>query len=101
MTGKDMASNTVYVTTDLQDDKLWHRSLELADMHWINGEPAAVNGLRVRTRYRAELVPVTVLNKQPDGSWRLELGEDVRALTPGQSAVIYDGERCLGGGIVR
>jgi tRNA-specific 2-thiouridylase len=100
VTGKDMDSNTVYVTTDLQDDKLWHRSLELTDVHWINGEPAKLQGLKVRTRYRAELVPIKALNKQADGSWRVELDEDVRALTPGQSAVVYDGDTVLGGGIV-
>jgi tRNA-specific 2-thiouridylase len=90
----------VYVTTDLQDEKLWHRALDLTDIHWINDVPINLQGLQVRTRYRAELVPVTTLAKQDDAHWHLELGEDVRALTPGQSAVIYDGERVLGGGIV-
>lgn len=99
--GKDMASNTVYVTTDLQDERLWRRSLALADMHLVNGE-ASLDGreLQVRTRYRAPLVPVEALMKLPGGNWELSLGEDVRAVTPGQSAVLYAGERCLGGGIV-
>lgn len=106
VTGKDMATNTVYVTTDLQDAKLWHRELHLTDMHWINGGPDGIGmpgklaGLKVRTRYRAPLVSVSALRKQPDASWIVELSEDVRALTPGQSAVLYDGGRVLGGGIV-
>jgi tRNA-specific 2-thiouridylase len=99
VTGKDMAANIVYVTTDLQDEKLWQRSLRLADMHWINGVPEKAEGLQVRTRYRAALVPVSALTQDGD-AWQLDLSEDVRAITPGQSAVIYDGERCLGGGIV-
>ncbi|HKR81563.1 MAG TPA: tRNA 2-thiouridine(34) synthase MnmA [Candidatus Saccharimonadales bacterium] len=100
--GKDMAKNEVYVTTDLQDKGLWSDSLILTGMHWINGEPSVVAGARtlVRTRYRAPLVPVQDIKKQADGTWRLQLGEEVRALTPGQSAVLYGGDRVLGGGIV-
>lgn len=103
VTGKDMAKNEVYVTTDLQDDKLWSRQLRLADMHWVNGRPdlsdGGPTGLTVRTRYRAPLVPVTGLAAQAE-TWQVGLTEDVRAVTPGQSAVLYDGERVIGGGIV-
>lgn len=97
--GKDMAKNEVYVTTDLQDEKLWHKSLTLTNVHWINGELESSKGLMVRTRYRAPLVSINAISKSAAGC-SLELSEDVRAVTPGQSAVIYDGERCLGGGIV-
>jgi tRNA-uridine 2-sulfurtransferase len=100
VTGKDMAANTVYVTTDLQDDKLWQRQLRLTDMHWINEAPADSAGLQVRTRYRAPLVPVASLSLAESDIWLAELAEDVRALTAGQSAVFYVGDRCLGGGIV-
>jgi tRNA-uridine 2-sulfurtransferase len=97
--GKDMAKNEVFVTTDLQDEKLWHKSLTLTNTHWINGEPKSSEGLRVRTRYRAPLVGIESITKTDTGC-ALALTEEVRAVTPGQSAVIYDGERCLGGGIV-
>lgn len=96
--GKDMAKNEVYVTTDLQDQRLWRRSLDLASVHWINGEPDFARQYHVRTRYRAPLVPCTITGGD---DVTLTLGEDVRAVTPGQSAVIYDGDRVLGGGIVR
>jgi tRNA-uridine 2-sulfurtransferase len=99
VTGKDMTKNEVYVTTDLQDTKLWSNALRLADMHWINGEPPAGTELHIRARYRAPLVAVVDLEKQPD-SWRLQLSEDIRAVTPGQSTVVYAADRCLGGGIV-
>lgn len=97
--GKDMDKNEVYVTTDLQDERLWHKELTLASMHWINGEPAGEDGLKVRTRYRAPLVGVKALKKSKNG-WKLQLEDEIRAVTPGQSAVLYGGERCLGGGIV-
>ncbi|MEO8785291.1 MAG: tRNA 2-thiouridine(34) synthase MnmA, partial [Candidatus Saccharimonadales bacterium] len=37
--GKDMAQNQVFVTTDLADKRLWHKQLNLTDVHWINGHP--------------------------------------------------------------
>jgi len=97
--GKDMDKNEVYVTTDLQDEKLWSKQLRLTDLHWINAAPDPGRSYQVRTRYRAALVPVADI-KQDNGSWIVGLSEEVRAITPGQSAVLYDGDHCLGGGIV-
>jgi tRNA-specific 2-thiouridylase len=96
--GKDMAANTVFVTTDLQDDRLWQKEIRLTDMHWINGVPDLSRKYKARTRYRAELTDCTITSI--DGNTVLSLDGDVRAVTPGQSAVVYDGEWCLGGGIV-
>ena len=98
--GKNMEKNEVYVTTDLQDEGLWNGSLLLTDAHWINQPPHAEGQYKVRTRYRASLVPITHIEKQADGMWKIELGEEVRALTPGQSAVLYEDDRVVGGGIV-
>jgi tRNA-specific 2-thiouridylase len=96
--GKDMDKNEVFVTTDLQDERLWHRSLNLTDLHWINQAPEPGKTYQVRTRYRAELVDCTIL---VNGSQAVAtLAEDIRAITPGQSAVLYDGNRVVGGGIV-
>ena len=95
-----MARNEVFVTTDLQDARLWHNELKLTDMHWINGEPDTKTGLSVRTRYRAELLNLSSMPQLDSATWHLTLHDEVRALTPGQSAVIYQGGRCLGGGIV-
>ncbi len=100
VTGKNMDKNEVYVTTDLQDDRLWHSELELTLTHWINAEPSENGKYHVRTRYRAELIEVTSTQKLPNGNWRLKLKDDVRALTPGQSAVLYEADRVVGGGIV-
>jgi tRNA-specific 2-thiouridylase len=101
VTGKEMKKNEVYVTTDLQDEKLWSREVKLADLHWINAEPDLQGrSLYVRMRHRAKLIPVKKLNKLSNSQWKAELAEEVRALTPGQSAVFYSEAECLGGGIV-
>lgn len=91
--GKDMTKNEVYVTRDLNDDTLWRKTIELSSLHWVNNAPAD-GEYHVRVRHRAPLV-LAVLQ----GS-TLQLSEPQRAITSGQSAVLYDGEICLGGGIV-
>lgn len=96
--GKDMDKNQVFVTTDLNDDRLWRETLALTDVHWISGEPDLSKKYQVRTRYRAQLVDCSL--KQEDGALAIILDDAVRAITPGQSAVIYDGDLVLGGGIV-
>jgi tRNA-specific 2-thiouridylase len=98
--GKDMDKNEVYVTTDLQDARLWAGEMILTSAHWINDEPAVDGIYMVRTRYRAELLNISSLEKREDGNWHLVLHDEVRALTPGQSAVIYEGDRVVGGGVV-
>lgn len=94
VTGKNMPKNEVYVTTDLDDEKLWKKTLRLTDLHWINDEPETGKSYQVCTRYRAPLVTCRLEGQT------LVLDEEVRAVTPGQSAVIYDGDHVLGGGIV-
>lgn len=96
--GKDMAKNEVYVTTDLQDGRLWRNELKLGALHWINRPATDGQTYQVRTRYRAPLVDA-VVSFQAD-HLTLDLKEDVRAITAGQSTVLYEGDRVVGGGIV-
>lgn len=98
--GKDMVKNEVYVTTDLADKRLWSRELTLTSPHWINGEPDENRTYKVRTRYRAPLIDVQQIKKLPNDNWQIILKDEVRALTAGQSAVLYDEIRVVGSGIV-
>lgn len=96
--GKDMAKNEVYVTTDLGDDRLWKSELTLTSVHWIHDTPDMSRPYQVRTRYRQPLVNCQL---RRDGEQLvIQLDEPIRAITPGQSAVVYDADECLGGGIV-
>ncbi|MGB4758605.1 MAG: tRNA 2-thiouridine(34) synthase MnmA [Candidatus Saccharimonadales bacterium] len=99
--GKDMAKNEVYVTSQIDDDRLWRQELTLASMHWINGTPNTndTEPLQARLRYRAPLVGIESLQKTGD-IYKVVLSDPVRAITPGQSAVFYRGNQCLGGAIV-
>lgn len=103
--GKDMTKNEVYVTTDLDNEKLWHNTVRLTDVHWINGRPDLAKTYRVRTRHRAPLVDATLQvassdDKMYKNTLQVALDHKIRAITPGQSTVIYDNNRVVGGGIV-
>lgn len=98
--GKNMDKNEVYVTTDLQDERLWSQELVITSPHWINSAPESTGVYTVRTRYRAELIAVTGITQLDDSRWQLTLVDEVRAITPGQSAVLYEDDRVVGGGIV-
>lgn len=97
--GKDMSQNVVYVTTDLNDENLWKQELNLTNVHWINEPSSEGATVHARTRYRAALIPAYIEHLS-DNEISLKLSEPERALTAGQSAVLYEGDRVIGGGIV-
>lgn len=95
--GKDMDKNEVYVTTDLNDTTLWKEVVNLTAVHWINKKPQD-GEYSIRVRHRAKLVKARLAFKNNDVS--LTLTDPERAVAAGQSIVVYDGDICLGGGIV-
>jgi len=95
--GKDMDINEVYITTDLNDGALWKNVVELSSVHWINAAPAE-GEYDVRVRHRAPLVKAKL--RYQNDEIILKLDNEQRAVAAGQSVVIYDGDVCLGGGIV-
>lgn len=91
--GKDMDKNEVYVSTNLNDGGMWRAELSLSAVHMIDGSKPSGEYM-ARLRHRGALVAATV-----QGS-TLTLAEAQRAVTPGQSVVLYRGDQCVGGGIV-
>ena len=98
--GKNMDKNEVYVTTDLQDARLWSSEITLTSPHWINEPPKEDGVYAVVTRYHAEPHNVASISRLENGNWHVTLHDEVRALTPGQSAVIYEDARVVGSGLV-
>jgi tRNA-specific 2-thiouridylase len=81
-------------------EELMARHVEVRELNWLTEVPEVGARLRVQLRYRAAGVPALV--REAGDRVMLELLEEVAAVTPGQSAVFYDGDRVLGGGrIVR
>ncbi len=95
----DTLKNVVYVTSDLNCPALWTCRMELSDMHWISGEPAANGRYVVRTRHTGALVPVTFTLTDNQCGF-IEFDQPVKTVAAGQSAVLYDGQEVCGGGII-
>lgn len=95
--GKDMKTNTVIVTDNPADEELHRDNFYITDAHWINAAPTSKT-YQMRTRYRGKLVDGHL--KKSGEKWTVKLAEPERAVTPGQSAVVYDGEEVLGGGVI-
>ena len=96
--GKDMSKNIVLVTTDLNDQSLWLDNIELQDVNWINDPPQNNTTYFARVRHQAPLVQVEY--NTDNGRHSVRLAEKQRAVTAGQSVVLYDNDICLGGGVV-
>ena len=72
----------------------------LTGLNWITGEePAIGEQLTAKVRYR-QADQTCIVAQLDDGSMTLEFDQPQRAVTPGQSVVLYDGDECLGGGII-
>jgi len=94
-----MERNVLVVGQGRQHPRLYHSELTCNQLHWVSGKPPASPHCNAKIRYR-----------QPDQRCQIEItGEDSarvvfdeaqRAITPGQSVVFYQGEVCLGGGVI-
>jgi tRNA-specific 2-thiouridylase len=81
-------------------DELAGQSLRLDELNWLADPLAPGDRCEVQIRYRARAVPATVVEHQ-EASLTLTLATPVRAISPGQSGVLYGpGSRVLGGGVI-
>jgi tRNA-specific 2-thiouridylase len=97
---KDGARDALIVVQGRDDPRLYARVVEAEDMHWIGGAaPAPGRRLAAKTRYRmADAACRVVLSA--GGRCRVQFDTPQWAPTPGQYLVLYDGEVCLGGGVI-
>ncbi|MDC9597837.1 tRNA 2-thiouridine(34) synthase MnmA [Xenorhabdus anantnagensis] len=97
---KDVENNTLIVAQGHEHPRLMSIGLIAQQLHWVDRQPLkAVIRCVVKTRYRQHDIPCTIVPVSED---KIEVRFDnpVAAVTPGQSAVFYQGEICLGGGVI-
>jgi tRNA-uridine 2-sulfurtransferase len=98
--GKDLAANKLVVVQGHDHPLLLKRSLAADETSWVAGSPPAERSEHTaKTRYRQADAPCTLARVLESGI-RLDFTAPQWAVTPGQSVVLYDGEACLGGGVI-
>ena len=98
--GKDVERNVLYVDQGGDSPWLQSRRLQSEAMHWITGNPPSAHfSCTAQTRYRqpAEACEIDI---HEDGTITATFSRNQRAVTPGQSVVLYDGDTCLGGAVI-
>src|SRR5699024_10208410 len=97
---KNLERNVLIAVQGKHHPLLYTDSLATEAVDWIAGEPPAAAGhFTAKTRYRQADVPCH-MHTLPDGGVEVRFDTPQRAVTPGQSLGLYDGEICLGGGVI-
>ena len=99
---KNMQTNTLVVVQGHDHPLLQTLRLTALDASWVAGAPPAATRHSAKTRYRQADAPCKLTLPAAGDAREFALGFDAPqwAVTPGQSAVLYDGEVCLGGGVI-
>ena len=96
--GKDLTKNILYIAIGEESDYLISDSCVITDVNII--DKTDITKCTAKFRYRMEDVPVEIeyLN---DNEILVKYPQGVKRVTPGQACVLYNGEECLGGGIIK
>jgi tRNA-specific 2-thiouridylase len=96
---KDMQTNTLWIVQGHDHPWLQSSSLQAQDASWTSGTAPTTLDVAAKTRYRQSDAPCQVQDANMQG-FSLHFAQPQWAVTPGQSAVLYDGDICLGGGVI-
>lgn len=97
---KDVAANVLIVAQGKNHPRLYANGLIAGQLHWVDRQPlTAPLRCMVKTRYRQEDIPCTI-SMLDEQRLQVVFESPVAAVTPGQSAVFYADEVCLGGAII-
>ena len=96
---KDMEHNTLWVVQGHEHPWLQSSALDADDASWVAGHAPAAGTYGSKARYRQADSPCALAGGA-NGAFHLDFEKPQWAVTPGQSAVLYDGEVCLGGGVI-
>ena len=97
---KDLDNNILYVGQGHEHPWMLSTRLEASQLAWVSGTaPASGSELTAKVRYRQQDQAMRIMQID-ETHMHIEFHQPQRAVTPGQSVVLYDGDVCLGGGII-
>ena len=96
--GKDLAKNILYICIGEDNDYLISDSCIIEDVNYLGDKK--ITECNAKFRYRQKDNPVS-LEWLDNGEILVKYPQGVKSVTPGQACVLYDGEECLGGGIIK
>ena len=96
---KDVEHNTLWVVQGHDHPWLLSHRLHAQDCSWVAASAPPLGAMAAKTRYRQQDAACTVISADAQ-QCEMHFGQAQWAVTPGQSAVLYDGEVCLGGGVI-
>jgi len=97
---KDIQANTLYVVQGHDHPWLLSQQVQAQDASWVSGQAPDLGDYAAKTRYRQPDAACRLVEATSEGGFSLSFSQEQWAVTPGQSAVLYDGDVCLGGGII-
>ncbi len=97
--GKDMEKNIVYIVRGEDHPLLYQQELTAKELNWFVS-PESITRCSAKVRYRSEDEECEILHTGEQDKVRVRFASPVKAITPGQTIAFYDGERCLGGGVI-
>jgi len=99
--GKDLTKNILYVGKGYHNEHLYATHLDASDIHWVNSiDRGNEFHCTAKFRYRQKDTGVTVKISDDGQKVTVVFDDPVRAITPGQAVVFYDGAECLGSAII-
>lgn len=96
---KDLKNNLLIVAQGINNPALYKDEFEVEDIFWITEIPSLPIDLSVKIRYRASDEDATLENN--NGKYVVKLKKSLKGVTPGQVCVFYQGDVCLGSGIIK
>ena len=94
---KDIDQNKLIISQD-EDRLIALGKVELKNMSWVRSQPSENLKYKARFRHGGKLISVNIT--KDNNKYYLDMLDGERAVTPGQSAVLYNGDECIGGGII-
>jgi len=97
---KNVKDNTITVATQKTKKQENKKTIMMHDIHWIGEKPVGDKKYQARFRHLQVLLNCHIV-KLPNGQYKIIFNKSQAGIAAGQSLVVYDGQKCLGGGIIK